>query len=128
MGGLLSSERREGGREEEKERQRERDREKNLGERRNRWRLLRLEYLLVSSVTSRIIHGMMQCDVKETQEETRDRPRTFTPVEMARGRALDFSWGRRKLKIRQEYTGLIRSGSGWEKRKLKTEDTDRVEE
>lgn len=25
---------------------------------------------------------------------------------------LDFSWGRRKLKIRQEYTGLVRSGSG----------------
>lgn len=36
---------------------------------------------------------------------------------------LDFSWGRRKLKIRQEYTGLVRSGSGWGKRELKTEDT-----
>lgn len=70
VGGLLSSERR------------EREREKDRGE----GRLLRLEYLPVSSVTSRIMHGMMVSKELEEDEETRGRPRTFTPVEMGRGR------------------------------------------
>lgn len=68
VGGLLSSEKRE--------------REKDRGE----GRLLRLEYLPVSSVTSRIMHGMMVSKELEEDEETRGRPRTFTPVEMGRGR------------------------------------------
>lgn len=68
VGGLLSSEKRE--------------REKDRGE----GRLLRLEYLPVSSVTSRIMHGMMVSKELEEDEETKGRPRTFTPVEMGRGR------------------------------------------